>query len=49
MQKLILTVVAGFAAACLVWVFRHIVQRSLHETGKGWREGWEQSAPARGR
>lgn len=45
-HKLIMTIFAGFAAACLLWFFRHIVQRSLHETGEGWSEMFEKK-PAR--
>jgi hypothetical protein len=45
-QKLIMVVTAGFAAACLLWGFRHIVQRGLHETGEGWSEMFEKR-PAR--
>ncbi len=38
MQKFMLMVISGFAAACLVWVFRHIVQQAFWETGEGWKE-----------
>jgi hypothetical protein len=31
-QKFIMTVLAGFAAACLFWGYRHIVVRSIYET-----------------
>lgn len=37
-QKLMLMIIAGFAAACLLWVFRHIVQRAFWESGEGWKE-----------
>ena len=38
-QKLLLMIAAGFAAACLFWVFRHIVQQALWETSDaGWKE-----------
>ena len=39
-QKFILMVIVGFAAACLFWVFRHIVQEALFETSDaGWKQG----------
>lgn len=41
LQKLVTIIFAGFAAACLLWFFRHIVQRGLHETGEGWSEMFE--------
>jgi hypothetical protein len=38
-QKFLLMIAAGFAAACLFWVFRHIVQQALWETSDaGWKE-----------
>ena len=38
-HKFLLMVMAGFAAACLFWVFRHIVQQALWETSDaGWKE-----------
>ena len=39
-QKFIMMVVAGFAAACLLWAFRHIVQEAFYETSN---EGWKDS------
>jgi len=39
-QKFLLMIFAGFAAACLFWVFRHIVQESFYESSD---EGWRQS------
>ena len=39
-QKFLLMVAAGFAAACLLWVFRHIVEQAMWETSDaGWKEG----------
>ena len=38
LRQLISTVMMGFAAACLLWFFRHFVAESLHETGAGWRD-----------
>ncbi len=29
---------AGFAAACLLWMFRHFVQQAFWESGEGWKE-----------
>jgi hypothetical protein len=37
-QKILLMIFSGFAAACLVWVFRHIVHEAFWETGEGWKE-----------
>ena len=39
-HKFLLMIMAGFAAACLFWVFRHIVQEALWETSDA---GWKQS------
>ena len=39
-QKVIMTIAAGFAAACLFWLFRHVVEEALWETSD---EGWRQS------
>jgi hypothetical protein len=38
LQKLLLTIFAGFIAACLLWGFRHIVQRAYYESNEGWRD-----------
>ena len=39
-HKFFLMVLAGFAAACLFWAFRHIIQEALFETSDaGWRQG----------
>ena len=45
-QKLLLTIVAGFAAACLLWVLRHIVERAFYESNEGWKDMYR-STPAR--
>jgi hypothetical protein len=38
-HKLFMMVLAGFAAACLLWGFRHFVQEALYETSnEGWRD-----------
>lgn len=39
-QKFLMMIFAGFAAACLFWAFRHIVQEAFYETSN---EGWKQS------
>ena len=39
-HKFLMMVLAGFAAACLFWVFRHIVQEALWESSDA---GWKQS------
>ena len=45
-HKLIMTAMAGFAAACLLWAFRHIVQQAFYETGEGWKKSlYEHSTP----
>ena len=33
-----MTVFMGFAAACLIWFMRHIVEDAFHSTGSGWHE-----------
>jgi hypothetical protein len=37
-HKFIMMVIAGFAAACLFWAFRHIVQEAFYESGAGWNK-----------
>lgn len=38
-QKILMTIAAGFCAACLFWMFRHFVEQALFETSDaGWRE-----------
>ena len=39
-HKLLLMIAAGFVAACLLWMFRHIIQQALWETSDA---GWKQS------
>ncbi len=38
LHKLLLAIFAGFIAACLLWGFRHIIQRAFYESNDGWRE-----------
>ena len=40
LQKFMLMILAGFAAACVLWCFRHIIQEALFETSDA---GWKQS------
>lgn len=43
-QKFLMMVFAGFAAACLFWAFRHIVQEAFYETSnEGWRDSLQGS------
>lgn len=37
-HKLLMCVFAGFGAACMFWVFRHVVQEAFFESGEGWKE-----------
>lgn len=37
-HKFLMMVMAGFAAACLFWAFRHIVQEAFYESGEGWKD-----------
>jgi hypothetical protein len=39
-HKLLMMIAAGFVAACLLWMFRHIIQQALLETSDA---GWKQS------
>lgn len=45
-QKLIMTIIAGFFAACLLWFLRHIVDQAFYESGEGWKDMFK-NAPAR--
>ncbi|MGV3533184.1 MAG: hypothetical protein ACO1QR_12500 [Chthoniobacteraceae bacterium] len=44
-QRFLLMVFAGFCAACLLWVFKNIVETSFRESGSGWREMYITPAP----
>jgi len=44
-QKVLLTIMSGFAAACLLWMFRHFVERAFYESNEGWRDMYK-STPA---
>ncbi len=42
-QKFLMMIAAGFVAACLLWVFRHIIEQALWETSDaGWKESLQQ-------
>jgi hypothetical protein len=43
-QKLIMTVITGFAAACLLYLFRHVVQQAFWESNEGWKKSLYQRA-----
>ena len=36
-HKLLMTAMAGLAAACLLYAFRHIVQQAFYESNEGWK------------
>ncbi len=41
LRSLLLTIFLGFCAACLFWLFRHLIERAFYETGTGWKESLE--------
>jgi hypothetical protein len=45
-HKLLLTIAAGFVAACLLWVLRHFVEQAFYESNEGWRDMYR-STPAK--
>ena len=36
-HKFLMTLACGFAAACMLFLFRHIVQQAFYESGEGWK------------
>jgi hypothetical protein len=48
-HKLIMTIVSGFAAACLLWVFRHFVEQAFYESNEGWRDMYRSTPAQRSR
>jgi len=44
-QKVMLTILAGFAAACLLWMVRHFVDQAFYESNEGWREMFNKTPP----
>ena len=45
-QKILLTIAAGFAAACLLWMLRHFVDQAFYESNEGWKDMFH-STPGR--
>jgi hypothetical protein len=37
-QRFLMTMMAGFAAACMLFFYRHVVAQAIWETGVGWRD-----------
>ena len=37
-HKILMCMFAGFVAASMFWVFRHIVQEAFWSSGEGWKE-----------
>lgn len=47
-QKFLMMIACGFAAACMFWVFRHIVQEAFYESSnEGWRDSLKGSTAER--
>jgi hypothetical protein len=46
-HKLLMCMVSGFAAAAMLWVFRHFVQQAFWESGEGWKESLSASTAER--
>ena len=45
-HKFLMSVFCGFAAACLLYAFRHIVQQAFYESNEGWKKSlYEKSTP----
>ncbi|HEV7867264.1 MAG TPA: hypothetical protein VGO90_06250 [Chthoniobacteraceae bacterium] len=45
-QKFLMMLISGFAAACLLYVFRHFVQQAFYESNEGWKSSlYERSTP----
>ena len=47
LQKFMLMIAAGFVAACMIYLFRHIVQQAIWESGEGWQESLHQKPAGR--
>lgn len=43
-QQVLTTVFLGFAAACLLWMMRHVVEPAFDETGAGWHKMFDKPA-----
>jgi hypothetical protein len=37
-HKVLMCMLAGLGAACLLWTFRHFVQEAFYASGEGWKE-----------
>ena len=37
-HKFLMTLASGFVAACVLFLFRHIVQQAFYESNEGWKE-----------
>ena len=37
-HKVLMCMIAGFAAASMFWVFRHFVQEAFWASGEGWKD-----------
>ena len=46
-HKLLMCMVSGFAAASMLWVFRHFVQQAFWESGEGWKDSLSASTAER--
>jgi hypothetical protein len=47
-QKALMVVFAGAAAAGLLWLYQHVVERSRYELNEGWRDTFKPTpAPRR--
>ncbi len=46
-QKVLLAIFAGFIAACLFWLLRHVVEQAFFESGAGWKTMFEKNAQRR--
>ena len=42
-QKFMLMVFAGMVAAGVLYIFRHVVQQAMWETGDGWYESMKKT------
>ena len=45
-QKVLLTMICSFFAACLFYVYVHIVQEAFYESNDGWKTSLYQTTPS---
>ncbi len=45
-NKILMMILMGFCAACLLYVYRHIINQAIHESGDGWKDMYK-DAPAK--